>query len=282
MASPALRIDDALRPSTEELDMSKVGSNGLAYDLKTIANNTPYTKNPLFIQLTRPPKAFKLHPDGAALTAALKRLIENHPKNWTGFQQILEIETAQTPQGWDRQMLTIPTNVTRGPISPSLTADKLYDEVDARFWNYFIETFLSNPTTQRPNFAELNSVPADWLVDQYTFDIIAWEPNATYTKAIKAWACAAMLPTNSVDITGERDTQNAHTIEEYSISFATIYDGEQNVIDTATQLMGAMNVNSSNPIHKPVYFDTVSPDVTDAGAGILDEYTTAGNDWVKS
>lgn len=281
MSQPSLRIQDAIRPSTGELDLAKSGQNGLGFDLTAIANSTPYTKNPLFLQLTRAPKAFKLHPDGAQLTAALKRLVERHPKNWTGFQQVLEIETAQIPLGWDRQMLTIPTNVTRGPIQPSLTADKLYDEVDARFWNYFIETFLGNPTTQRPNYAELSGTPDDWLVDQYTFDIIAWEPDMTYTKAIKAWACAAMLPTNSVEVTGERDTQNAHTNEEYSITFATIYDGDQAVVDTATQLMQAMNLHSVNPIHKPAYFDTIDANVSAAQVGILDEYAQNAQTWVK-
>lgn len=282
MATPKLRIDDALRADTGNLDLANVGQNGLAFDLTAIANSTPYTKNPLQIQLTRPPKAFKLHPDGAKLTAALKRLIERHPKNWTGFQQILEIETAQVPVGWDRQMLTIPTNVTRGPIQPSLTADKLYNEADAQFWNYYIETFLSHPTTQRPNFAELTlGTPPDWLVDMYTFDIIAWEPDATYTKAIKAWACAGMVPTNSVDITGERDTQNAHAVEEYSIAFACIYDGDQKIVDTATELMKAMNLHSINPTYKAVYFDTISPDVTTAAAGILEEQVSASQQWNK-
>ncbi|AFI55395.1 hypothetical protein TSMG0112 [Halocynthia phage JM-2012] len=279
MATPTLRTQDAIRPDTGELDLSKVGGNGLAFNLQALANNTPYVKNPLFIHLTRPPKAFKLHPQGDKLTAALKRLIEVHPRVWDGFNQVLEIETAQIPQGWDRQMLTIPTNVTRGPITPALTADKLYDEVDAKFWNYFIETFIGNTTTQRPNFAELNETPEDWLVDQYTFDIIAYEPNATYTKAIKAWACACMLPSNSVEVTGIRDTQNARVNEEYNIAFNTIYDGEQNIVDLATQLLQAQNINAINPIHKPAYFDTISADVEAAQVGILDEHLAASSTW---
>lgn len=286
MTEPTLRIDNALRSTNNrvtngDLDLNKPDHNGMAFDLAAIANSTPYTKNPLYIQLTRAPKAFKLHPDGEYLTAALKRLIERHPKNWTGFQQVLQIETMQIPKGWDRQMLTIPTNVTRGPITPTLTADKLYDEVDARFWNYFIETFLSNPTTQRPNYAELTSVPEDWLVDQFTFDILAWEPDMTYTRAIKAWACAAMLPTNSVDVTGERDTQNAHVNEEYSIAFACVYDGDQTVVETASELMKAMNIHSVNPIYKARYFSTVASEVSAAGTGILDEYLEKGETWTK-
>lgn len=282
MAQAKIRIDDALRPETSTLDLSKVGQNGVAFNLQAISNNTPYTKNPLFIQLVRAPKAFKIHPDGEALTAALKRLIERHPKNWQGFVQPLEIETMQVPNGWDRQMLTIPTNVTRGPIQPSLTADKLYDEADASFWNYYIETFLSHPTTQRPNYAELSSHPDDWLVDQYTFDIIAWEPDMTYTKAIKAWACAAMLPTNSVEITGQRDIANAHQQEEYTITFATIYDSSVPVVETATQLMKAMTLHSSNPNYKPTYFSEITAEVTASSEGILEENLAHAANWTNS
>lgn len=279
MASPILRTQDAIRPDTGALDLAQVGANGLAFNLNAIANNTPYTKNPLQLFLTRPPKAFKLHPQGDRLTAILKRLVETHPRIWDGFTQVLEIETAQVPHGWDRQMLTIPTNVTRGPITPALTADKLYDEEDAKFWNYYIETFIGNPTTQRPNFAELTQEPSDWLIDMFTFDIIAFEPNATFTKALKAWACACMLPNNSVEVTGIRDTQNARVNEEYNIAFSTVYDGDQKIVDVATQLLKAQNANAFNPIYKPAYFDTISADVTAASGGLLDEHIAAATDW---
>lgn len=288
--APAIDVDQDLDSSTQGsvlggmLDITNHGQNGLAFDLRAFANSTPYVKQPLTIQLTRAPKAFEYHKDGKKLTAVLKRLIERGAKNWTGFTQVLEIETAQIPVGWDRQMLTVPTNTSRGPMQPSATFDSMYEEVDVKFWHYFIQTFIKNPTTQRPNFAELHTHPSDWLIDMYTWDMIAWEPNQTYTAAEKAWGCAGCFPTNSPEITGERDTQNASKIEEYTLTFACLYDSDQNIVDMATQLMRAMQMNSVNPRFKPSFITKIDEEVKAAQSGIFDEYAKAskatGGDWV--
>ena len=254
------------------LDLETEGQNGIAFNLRAFANTTPYVKQPLNIQLTRAPKAFQYHRDGAKLTAVLKRLIERGAKNWTGFVQVLEIETAQIPVGWDRQMLTVPTNTARGPMQPSATFDSMYEEADVKFWRYYIETFIKHPTLQRPNFSELQQHPKDWLIDMYTWDMIAWEPNQTYTKAEKAWGCAGCFPTNAPEVTGERDTQNASKIEEYTLTFACLYDSDENIVDMATQLMTAMKVNSINPRFKPSFIEAVDQNVVEAKSGIFDEY----------
>ena len=275
---PTQDLDDNVKGSVlgGVLDVRTQGQQGLAFDIRAFANSTPYVKQPLNIQMTRAPKAFQLHKDGAKLTAVLKRLIERGAKNWTGFVQVLEIETGQVPVGWDRQMLTVVTNTARGPMTPAATFDSLYGEADVKFWRYFIETFYKNPTTQRPNFAELQEHPADWLADQYTWDMIAWEPDQTYSFAEKAWGCAGCVLTNAPEVTGERDTQNASKIEEYSLTLACLYDSDKNIVDMATQLMTALKINSVNPRFKPAYFTQIEAEVKDAQSGLFDEYAEAG------
>lgn len=261
------------------LNLEHAGQNGLATNLAAIANNTPYSQQQSIILLTRAPKAFEAHPDGQLLTAMLKTLIEKWPKQWEGFNLTLQTDPNETAQGWDRQQLRTPGAVYRQSLTLTCTGDELYNASVSSFWNYYARTFLGDPSTQAPNLAELNNVPDDWLMDRYTFDILAIEPDPTRKKAVKAVACAGLWPQELPEVNMRRNITDSQNGKEINIGFPCIYDDGYHVKKIAQQFLEQIGMYSVNPNYKPSFTTQIDADVAAAKTGLLDQSNEAKRTW---
>lgn len=244
-----------------ELDLASPGNLGVLTDHANINQQTPYIKNPMQIRLVRPPKAFELFNDGDKHTRWLKQLIETRCKNWTGFNPNFDIETHQTPNGWDRQQLTTPTTTVAQQMSPSGTWDSMYDATDVRWWRWFVRALYGDANLQRPNFGEFDTMPDDWAHDQNTFDVLVWEPNATFTKPVHAIAIANMSMSNVPEVLLERNPSATRTGEEYSITFNGVWSDSDRVYESVQAIMDAENQQSINQRLRPVHFNDIDANV---------------------
>lgn len=261
------------------LNLEHAGQNGLATNLAAIANNTPYSQQQSIILVTRAPKAFEAHPDGALLTKMLKVLVEKWPKQWEGFNLTLQTDPNDTPQGWDRQMLRTPGAVYRNSLTLNCTGDELYNASVSAFWNYYARTFCADPSTQAPNLAELNSVPDDWLMDRYTFDIMAIEPDPTRKQAVKAVACAGLWPMELPEVNLRRSITDTQNGKEIQIGFPCIYDDGYHVKKVAQRYLDELAMYAINPNYKPSFVTEIDADVSAAKVGLLQDSSEAKRNW---
>jgi hypothetical protein len=250
--------------SAGELDLSTAGGGGEFVDNAHLSNNTPYIKNPAQVRLITPPKGLLRLPNGQQHVAFLKQLLETRNKTWTGFNPNLDIETHQIPWGWDRQMLTVPTTTVRQAMNPSMTADSYYDNANGRWWQWFAKTLYAHPDTQRPNFAAMGATPDTWTFEDFSFSVLAWEPNAVFTKPITAVLCHGVTLQNLPEILMERNVTATRTGEEHSIAFNCVYEDGSRVTEMAQAMMDAERAASINPEYRPVSIREIDADVAAA------------------
>jgi hypothetical protein len=255
-------------------DLTVVGGGGEFVDAAKLSNSTPYIKNPTQVRLITPPKGLLRLPNGQQHVAILKQLIETRNKTWTGFNPNLDLETHQIPWGWDRQMLTIPTTTIRQALAPSLTADSYYDNSNVLWWQWFAKTLYAHPDTQKPNFAAMDSQPDSWTFEDFSFAILAWEPNAVGTKPLKAVLCSGMTLSNIPEIIMERNITATRTGEEHSIAFNCVYEDTSRVLDLAQGMMDAERASTINPEYRPVSITGVDADVL-AADGVASQRSEA-------
>jgi len=260
------RAFDFTNPTTGEMDLSKPGNLGVLTDIANINNQTPYIKNPMQIRLTRAPRAFQNFNDGEVHTRFLKQLVETRCKNWTGFSTDFSIVKHATPNGNDNQQLNTVTDTQNNQVTPSGTWDSMYDAVDVRWWRWFVKALYADPTLKRPNFGEFDTQPTDWAHDQNTFDVMVWEPNATFTKPVHAMVFAHMSLTDIPPVLMERNPANARIGEEYTLTFDGVWSDSDPVYEMAQAIMDAENQQSINQRRRPLHFKEIQAEVT-AAAG---------------
>lgn len=228
-----------------DLDQSKdVGMNGFEVDMKVMANSTPHVQNPSRIVVTRTPGWMDRHADAARVKAHFIYLIETHAESWTGFEIASTIATGERAAGWGGQLIKAPTTRTVNPITPQASYKAVGDGIDINFWNYYMDVAVVSQERQSPDFGELIDVPESWALPDFTFDLLVWEPNSTFTRARWAMAVAGLWPSTPVTIALDRNVADARKIREYTMSFeGGVYDASQGVIDAATALEVALNVN---------------------------------------
>ena len=262
----------AITDTNGAADLSKAGAQlGNDSDFKNVAHSTPYVQQPPRVVVTRPPGWMLIHREKDRLITILVELIERQAKSWTGFTANTDISTHQVAVGWDNQMMTIPLNRQRQAITPTMTTDAKTGAADIKFWKYYLDTAISHPNLNGPNFAELESVPDAWTVDMFTFDVLVYEPSNTGKSIVWSMACAGLWPSTDIETTMDRIIADPRKGQEYSISFPAIYQEGPKVDAAALVLESALKSNSINPLLKASYFEEVDSRIVALNAGILQE-----------
>lgn len=257
-----------------DIDLSKdVGMNGLEVDMRVMANSTPNVQNPARIVVTRTPGWMDLHPDADRIKANFIYLVETHCESWTGFEMASTIATAERAAGWDGQVIKAPTSRTVNPIVPQAAFVAIGEGVDINFWNYMIDVSLVSEKRQAPDFGELIKVPDSWSLPFFTFDVLVWEPNSTFTRARWAMAVGGLWPSTPIPINLERNVKDARKVREYTMAFeGGVYDNSQQVIEAATALEVAINANRIKNSTKSGFFtDHTTQIETGVEQGILSQ-----------
>ncbi len=260
----------------EDIDLAQdLGQNGFEIDMKVMANSTPHVQNPARIVVTRTPGWMDRHPDKDRIKSTFTYLIETHAESWTGFNIESTINVGERAAGWDGQLIKAPTTRLVTPIQPQATYKAIGEGVDINYWNYYMDVALVSSQRQAPDFGEFVDIPDSWTLLDYTFDVLVWEPNSTFTRARWAMAVAGMWPSTPVPINMDRNVADARKIREYTMSFeGGVYDCSEGVIDAATALEVALNVNRIKNSTKASFFtDHTTQIETEVKTGLLEQIT---------
>lgn len=261
------------------VNLANTGNNGISRDLAYLGNNTPYQQQQTIFLLLRPPRMFEKHPLGDQLTAALKVFIEEWPNTVEGIELQLSIDQNSTEQGWDRQTLRTPNGVYRAEQTLSFTGIELYNKAWTKFWTYFVRTFIGDPQSASPNLAELNETPDDYLFDQYTFDVLAIEPDPLKKNVVSCCACVGLWPATLPSDALRKNITEGTPSREITLEFPCIIDDSKGFHDMGQSILDQMQLYSLNTERRSAFITEIDADVASAQSGILDEAERLSSSW---
>lgn len=253
------------------------GMNGFRADLSQFANNAAYVQRPLVWLLLEAPRGFQYLPDPDYMTAALKALIELHPKTVSGFNRGLKADFVENAVGGGGEMQYDITDMKREQTQIQATYIDKYNRPIQGFWEYYLEMLGLDPESKVPGICTLPGIkPTDLLPDVTTFSTIAFEPDPTFQYVLKAWLTTGIMPKMTGDITGKRDIQNAMESGELSIDFTGTSASGLGVQMFAQSILDNINLTNANPNLAPAFISEVDADVAAQAVGFVDNVQTLG------
>lgn len=263
------------------VNLANTGNNGLYKDLAYLANNTPYQQQQAIVVLLRPPRLFEKHPLGDQLTAALKVFVEVWPNSVEGINLQLQIDQNSVEQGWDRQPLRTPGGVYRSESTVSFNGTELYNKAWTKFWTYYVRTFIQDPNNASPNLAELDSLPEDHLIDQYTFDILVFEPDPLKRTVVSAAAVVGLWPASLPDDQLRKNIGEGTPTRDISMEFPGTVDDSKGFQKIAQDILDEMAIYSLNTNRRASFTSGIDADIAAAKTGVLDQASTLSKSWTE-
>ena len=245
------------------LDLRRGGQQGYGPDLPAWVSNQAYIQQNLVVLLIEAPVGFKYMPDPNFWIGALKALIETHPKSITGFNAGLSTEFFDAnPVSGGGEIQEDLTDVKRERSAPSFTWVEKYGRPIQTFWYEFITNLGMDPDTKIPNISTLPGIrPGDLLADMSTFTVLAFEPDPTYTKVMKAWLTTNMFPKSTGEITGKRELSSAKSGLELTVDFTAISQSSLGVRLFAQAILNNIIITNANPNLAPAFVNAIDPNV---------------------
>jgi hypothetical protein len=205
---------------------------------------TPLIFNPAIIVMLTAPTMWDGYPIAKTV---LKSLFEMHAKSISGISFGYTLNFADTPNGHDGQVLSMPTNSQRTQVSPSFTWPEIYGNI---VWNLHYKWIMDiqHPDTQVSQLAtsitDENMPP--WLLSTISASFIAIQPDPTGVpdRIIDAAVYTAVMPTETGDLGIKREINSAEH-HERSITYKALVQHNDNTRELGRIVLKAMNA------HKP-------------------------------
>jgi hypothetical protein len=244
------------------LDIQYGGQLGFAPDLTEWVSNGNYVRRNLVCIMLEAPKFISYMPQPERWLAAIRSLLELHPRTIDGFSAGLTVDTAETPVGGAGEQQEEITNVTRARSTPTFTFDEKYGSPISQILSDWITYGMMDPASKVANVNTLaGNRPTDMLADMQSATCMFFEPDPTFRKVVRSWLTTNMWPKSTGDIIGKRDIANGHELTSLSVPFAGIsqYNLGGNVL--AQRLLDNINIVNANPYLRPAFVSGVTPDI---------------------
>lgn len=261
--------------ASPQLNLTLGGMNGYRADLSQFTNNAAYVQRNLVWLLLEAPVGFQYLPDPNYMTAALKALIELHPKTVTGFNRGLKADFVENAVGGGGEMQYDITDMKREQTQIAATYIDKYNRPIQGYWEYYMEMLQLDPESKIPGISTLaGPKPTDLLPDMMTFSTLAFEADPTFQYVLKAWITTGIMPKGTGDITGKRDIQNAMESGELSMEFTGTSSSGQGVQLFAQSVLDNINLTNANPNMAAPFISAVDADVAAQAVGFVNNVQT--------
>lgn len=272
---------------TPMVDLVNGGQFGQQVDFPAYVSNSQYVRRNLIARLIEAPRGFEYLPDPDKFRAALKALVELHPKSIEGFNSQLTVETQEQQFGGAGEAQEAVSNVTRARSNPSFGYVEKYGRPITTFFDSWITELLMDPITKTPNIitrpenaGRLTQI--DLLPDFIGMTVLFFEPDPTFTRVDKAYLCTNMFPKSGAPVEARRDLTSGGEQVEFNIEFTAITQVGNGVNQFAQQLLDQMNLSGTNPNLRPAFLDRISSDVTAVeDTGYAEQIAAAGRTAVQ-
>lgn len=254
--------------TTQMVDIRRGGQQGFAPNLAEYASNQAYVQRNLVALLIEAPRGFKFLPDPPFWVAALKSIIELHPKSISGMAAGLEVEFVENAVSGGGEMQQDFINVKRARTNPTFTwVDKTGRPIQTFFYEW-ITNLLADPDSKVANIATLGGArPTDLLSDMTGATVLFFEPDPMHKTIVKAWLTTNMMPKSTGDITGKRDLSADMESGEFSVDFTGMSQSSLGVRLFAQTILDSINFTNANPNLAPAFVNAISADVVAANTG---------------
>jgi len=250
------------------LDLQYGGQQGWAPNLTEYISNQAYVSRPLTCILLEAPKMFSVMPDNTKWISSLKALFELHARSIEGFNAGLKVDTEEHPVGGAGEQQQEIVNVTRERTQPKFTFIEKYGRPIQTLLDYWIRYGMMDADTKHALLGVLgNNDVKDLLADWYSATCLFFVTDPLFKKIDKAWVTTNMFPLSNGDVTGKRDLTASQEMLTLDIEFSGISQYGIGVNQFAQSILDNINTLNSDPLMKPSFVNSVSPDV-DASADV--------------
>ncbi len=256
-----------LRPSTigERVNLDQQGPNGYLLDMAYGVGYTDYYSNPWVFKMVRAPRGFRFVPDGQYLTRAYKTLIEQWMQSWDGINRTLSNNVDETQIGHSGEVFQTPTKTMRARTNLTSTIVEKAGKPVITFLEDFQRVFIADPEVNHPLLSGINAQATDRLNDMFSVDLIAYEPDPTYTKVQNAVFLTNVFPINEIgENTGNRQIQQPGQLRTYNLQWACWQRVGYAVDRMAQSFMDQARVTGIDPGMNPMHINGVDSDIAAA------------------
>lgn len=253
------------------------GPMGYSPDMRDYHAAADYTRRPLIFFLMEAPGGFQDLDNPQEWVAALKSLIELHPRSVTGFDQSLEVDYVETPYGGAGEVMETLAKVKRARSQPTWEWVEKIGCPIKYFWNSYILNLLGNPETNVPAVvARGKNTPYGLYPDYTTFTVMALEPDPTQRFVVEAWLVTNLSPKNGPKVEGSRDITETPQNVTQSISFTCLQQVGNGVRKLAQRMLDACNQTGIDPNNRPAFIQDVEADVAREEVGYAEQMKELG------
>jgi hypothetical protein len=254
--------------SAPMLDLSYGGQQGWSPNLAEWVSNQGYVSRPAYCIVLEVPGMFKVMPDSARWTQALKNLFELHAYSFEGLNAELKVETDTHDVGGSGEKQHEFINVTREASTPKFSFVEKYGRPIQMLHEYWIRYGMMDPDTK---FALINTLGnasvTDLLADWYSATCLFVVPDPLHKTVDKAWITTNMFPFSAGANTAKRDLKAGQEILMHDIEYSGISQYGLGVNRFAQTILDQIAVTNADPFMRSAFIDKRSPDVEAATTG---------------
>lgn len=267
---------------TPMVDLKNGAQFGYQTDFTQYVSNSAYVKRNLIALLVEAPRGFQDLDDPDRYVAALKALVELHPRTIDGLNSTLTVEFVENAVGGAGEVQQDVGNVTRARSEPAFTWTEKYGKPVSSFLKSWILNLIMDPISKVPGVVTRGTrKPTDLLPDYNSMTVMFIEPDPTHTKVQQAWLCTNMKPNGAGDETGRRDLTAGGESLDISVTFSALTQVGAGVDKFAQSLLDELTLTGSNPNLRPAFVDAIEADVKAGESGYVNQVNNAAKTAVR-
>ena len=227
-------------------NVARSGQLGTGVRLNKLDGATPMVFSPVQGVVLSLPSMWDNYPMRQEM---LRSLVETHAKSITGIDFGYTLNVQDTPVGHDGQVMQVPTNTTRGQVSPSFTFQEyggmiVYDLF--KDWMFDINHPDTNASRMPSTMSDTTKMPG-WFMSSYSMSMIfiQYDPSGLPDRIQDACIIVNMFPTAIGDVGFERNIGQSKLVER-SITFSGIVQHNDNTRETGRQVAKMLQLHRIN------------------------------------
>lgn len=271
------RFKDSLSPNKVDslsdaprVNLSVSGQNAHMPNISRFHANAAYIRKNLICKVLEMPDGFSHVKDGQVYVRNLKAICEMHALSWEGFNATLTVNSEETVVGASQgNFQQTPSNVVMARTEPVMTLEEKYNLSVAEMFDFWQRQFIMNEHTKFGDiFTNGASMPTDWLPNQYSASMIFFEPDPTFTYALRVWLCVNMYPMGGVEQTAKRSMTDDGERIEYTIPWSALTQvNTVGCFNLANTILKEMRITGTSPTLQPAVMTKVAANVADTKFG---------------
>lgn len=248
----------ALNSGHPILNLQHGGQHGWAPQYSEWISNQAYVRRNVIPILLEVPRFFQFMPSPDSWIAALKSLVEVHPRSIEGLNAGLTVAFEDHPVGGGGEVQQEFTKVTRERSEPTFTFIEKYGMPVQLLLDSWIRYGLADPETGfslLTTLANGQQLPSDYLADWYTMSMAFIEPDPTHTRCLKCWICSNMMPDGTGEIIGKRDLTAPGEISTLTVKFTALTQFNLGTLAYGQAILNEINLRNANPNLRPPFIN---------------------------